>query len=234
MPETDGKTAPRGPFFPSRTYLLRVDIRMARRTWWQLVLFAALSLFLAGVPASAADEPKEKEDPHAVLLDKPAPDFKGDFALNGKPTSLSDLKGKVVLLDFWAVWCGPCIRTFPHLRDWHAEYKDKGLEILGVTSYYEVIGFDKETGKVARAKDKLTATQEQDMIKDFAAHHKLDHRLMTLSADERAKVYEAYKVKGIPTAVLIDRKGNVRLVKVGSGEANAEALEGMIKELIAE
>jgi thiol-disulfide isomerase/thioredoxin len=207
---------------------------MARRTWFPFALLPVLILVLAALPASAADEPKEKENPHAVLLDKPAPDFKGDFALNGTPTSLSDLKGKVVLLDFWAVWCGPCIATFPHLRDWHAEYKDKGLEIVGVTTYYEQFGFDKEKGKLARAKDKLTPVQEQDMIKDFAEHHKLAHRLMTLPRDERAKVYEAYKVKGIPTAVLIDRKGNVRMVKVGSSEANAEALGETIKKLIAE
>src|SRR5438067_2346421 len=95
------------------------------------------------VPAfAAADEPK-KEDPHAALLDKPAPEITGEFGLNGKAVKLSDLKGKVVLVDFWAVWCGPCIATFPHLREWNKEYKDKGLEILGVTSYYEKFGFDK-------------------------------------------------------------------------------------------
>lgn len=208
---------------------------MSRPMWWQFVLFPVLALALAVVPAGAADDkPEEKEDPHAFLIDKPAPDFKGDFALNGKPTRIADLKGKVVLIDFWAVWCRPCIATFPHLRDWHMEYKDKGLEIVGVTTYYESFEFDKDTGKLARAKDKLTAAQEQDMIKDFAEHYKLTHRLTTLPRDLRSEVYDAYKVKGIPTAVLIDRKGNVRLVKVGSGETNAKAIDEMIQKLIAE
>src|SRR5213082_98709 len=116
-------------------------------------VLAALSFALAALPAAAAEE---KADPHADLIGKPAPEIPGDFALNGKPTKLADLKGKVVLLDFWAVWCGPCVATFPHLREWNKEYKDKGLEVLGVTSYYEQFGFDKDAGKNTRLKEKLT------------------------------------------------------------------------------
>ena len=56
------------------------------------------------------------------------------------------------------------------------------------------------------------------MLKDFAAHHKLEHLLQTMPKDDIESVYENYKVKGIPHVVLIDRKGNVRLVKVGAGE----------------
>ena len=73
-----------------------------------------------------------------------------------------------------------------------------------------------------------------DMLKEFAAHHKLEYRIMTVTKDESKKVYEEYKVKGIPQVVLIDRKGIVRMIKVGNTEENAKAVEEKIKELIEE
>jgi thiol-disulfide isomerase/thioredoxin len=177
---------------------------------------------------------QEKENPYADLIGKPAFDFKPDFAVNGKPAPLADLKNKVVLLDFWAVWCGPCIKTFPHLRELHAKYHDKGLEIVGVTSYYEKVGFDKGAGKVKVLDDKMTVAQEQDMLKEFAQHHKLDYRLVAVPLDQRKELYGQYRIKGIPTAVLLDRKGNIRLVKVGAGEDNAKEIEAAVQKLLAE
>jgi thiol-disulfide isomerase/thioredoxin len=196
---------------------------------------AGLALALAAVLLSYT--PGIAEDKHANLIGKPAPELGGDFALNGNPVKLADLKGKVVLLDFWAVWCGPCLATFPHLREWNQEYKDKGLEIVGLTRYNcefdRDLGFNKATGKLVKA-SKVTKEQEQDLLKDFAEYHKLKHRLVALPKSDWGQVCKEYGVQGIPQAVLIDRKGNVRMVKVGSGEKNAKALGDMIKELLDE
>src|SRR5262249_19620466 len=119
--------------------------------------------------------------------------------------------------------------------EWQKEFNKEGFEILGVTKYYENFDFDKDAGRAKRAATALNAGQEQTMLKDFVGHHKLEHRIMTMTKDEWAKVVnKEYRVTGIPTAVLIDRKGIVRMVKVGSGEANANALKAEIKKLLAE
>ena len=198
------------------------------------LLSAALVLALVGVAPAADDKDNNAPDSHRALLGKAAPEVGTGFTLHGKPAALSDLKGKVVLLDFWAVWCGPCVATFPHLREWNAEYKKQGLEIVGVTTYYQAYDFDSKAGKLTRAKDKLSSNQEQDMLKGFAEHHKLEHRLVMVPREEWGKITKEYKVQGIPTVILIDRQGKVRMVKVGSGPENAKALDKKIKELLAE
>src|SRR5690606_29366701 len=69
--------------------------------------------------------------------------------VNGEEQTPESLKGKVILLDFFAVWCGPCIATFPHLKQWHDDYSDQGFEIIGVTNYYEY-GWDAEANRPKR------------------------------------------------------------------------------------
>ncbi len=152
---------------------------------------------------------------------------------NGAPLTDSELDGKVVLLDFWAVWCGPCIATFPHLREWNEKYGDSGLVIVGVTSYYNY-KWDAEKGTHARAAagdPKVSPEDEQAMLVEFAKKHELAHRF---ALQDGRGLSEFYGVTGIPQAVVIDRKGKVRMIRVGSGQKNADELGGMIEELLKE
>jgi thiol-disulfide isomerase/thioredoxin len=219
---------------------------MARQApWFWKVLLASAFLGAALVgcgPESPGGKSAEGIDPvnnkdHLTLIGWPAPDFPmPDFAINGKPATLADLKGKVVLLDFWAVWCDPCIKTFPHLRELDERYRDKGLQIVGLTEYSGQYGFDKQSGQLMKLREStLNRAEEQAMLKDFVEHYQLPYLIEPLPQEVwRGKVWDDYRVGGIPTVVLIDRKGFVRLVREGGGEKNAKDIEAKIKELVAE
>jgi len=173
---------------------------------------------------------------HDVLIGKPAPDFEGDFALNGQPVKLSALKGKVVLVQFWDARSDACVATIGRLRDWSSKLKGDGLEVVGVTFYLHEIdqkmAFDKDLGRLKRVEmaDKKT---EQEALKELAAYHKLEHLLIALPRQEAARVFDAYTVNGVPLAVIIDRKGTIRAVQFDE-EKGAPNLESQIKKLLAE
>jgi thiol-disulfide isomerase/thioredoxin len=166
------------------------------------------------------------------MIGKPAPEIDPMEWVNGEPLStLGDLKGRVVLIDFWAVWCGPCVATFPHLKHLDAEYKEKGLTILGVTRQYNM-RWDESKENYGRSDTPVELADEMSMLEKFVAKHELTHR--TMVTPEKSDMQARYAVTGIPHAVVIDKQGIVRLVKVGSGSQNAEEIESMIKKLLAE
>ncbi|MFO0978511.1 MAG: TlpA disulfide reductase family protein [Planctomycetaceae bacterium] len=167
------------------------------------------------------------------MIGKPAPEFDIAAWAHGSGLTAEQMKGKVILLDFWAVWCGPCIATFPHLNEWYDEFHGQGFEIIGVTRQYGYT-WDEEAGRASRAKagEEVTLDGELAMLEKFMKHHELRHA--SIVTPKEADMNKRYGVTGIPHAVLIDRKGNIRMIKVGSSEANAEALHGMIRQLLAE
>ncbi|MBU6324854.1 MAG: TlpA family protein disulfide reductase [Bacteroidetes bacterium] len=134
----------------------------------------------------------------------PAPDIvQNDF--NGKPIALSSLRGKVVLIDFWASWCGPCRRENPNVVRMYRRLKPKGFEIYGVS-----LDQDRNAWMNAVARDSLTWIHVSDLRQWQNAAARL------------------YKVSGIPYTVLLDRKGNI----VAKGLRGPE-LEARIEELLA-
>jgi thiol-disulfide isomerase/thioredoxin len=152
------------------------------------------------------------------LIGNPAPDFRGDFALNGDPINLSALKGKVVLVDFWATWCRPCVEALPHLIALNHKYKSAGLEVVGVTMYNN---------------DEPAALQRAQFTK-FVERHNMDYLVMALDNKDAARTLNAYGVNGIPQVVLIDRLGVVRHVLVGGGEESEREIDSAVTTLLAE
>ena len=160
-----------------------------------LVLSLAVAVPLAeGKPAS----PVSRTPQHA-----PA------FSLSGRegPVVSDSLRGKVVWLDFWASWCGPCRSSFPWLSRMHERFAPQGLVIVA-------IDLDKSRDDADRFLAKFPAP-------------------FTVAFDPEGKVAEAYRVSAMPTSVLVDRDGTILSTHAGFTPKQAAALEARIQEACA-
>ena len=158
-------------------------------------LFFAVLLLMGVSPAFAGRAP-------AVSEGAAAPDF--DLTARKGKASLAALHGKVVYVDFWASWCGPCAKSFPWLKAMHEQYAAKGLVIVA-------INLDKK----------------RDKADEFLATHPAP---FTVAFDPEGKTAEAYRVAGMPSSYLIDASGKIVLVHAGFDPKDAAALEARIKE----
>lgn len=120
---------------------------------------------------------------------KAAPEFTLTDA-NGSSVKLSDYRGKVVLLNFWATWCGPCTLEIPWFIDFEQEFKSRGFEVVGISM--------DDDGWAA--------------IKPYVAEHKMNYRVL-LGNDSVSQLYGG--VEALPTTFIIDRDGKIASVHVG-------------------
>lgn len=145
---------------------------------FSLLVALASSLLLGSCSSStSANSSRRASDEQR----KPAPDFTLQDA-NGDSVKLSDYRGKVVLLNFWATWCGPCTVEIPWFVEFEQQFKSKGLEVVGISM--------DEDGWPA--------------IKPFVAEHKVNYRIL-LGTDSVSDLYGG--VDSLPTTFLIDRNG---------------------------
>jgi thiol-disulfide isomerase/thioredoxin len=155
------------------------------------------------------------------LYGKPAPELTASRWVDSSPLNLSDLRGKVVLLDFWAMWCPPCLKAFPYLRELQTKYVDKGLTVIGVTRFY---------GR-SDARDNLNREQEWQALLDFKRKQQLSWPLAVGKMDDLTND-ERFGVIGLPVTFLLDRRGNVR--EIHRGASNYRKLAQRVARLVEE
>lgn len=170
-----------------------------RRTFLGYAYVLSLCLALALSLPHCAKKPKESSI---------APDFTLK-TLEGREIVLSGLKGKVVLLDFWATWCSPCKESIPHLIQLHKEYQGKGFELIGMS---------------------MDKGGEAEMVQRFV--NQMDIPYPILMTPEG--VSRNFKVTGLPTAILIDKEGKIREKIVGFNSAIGQQISAKVGELISE
>jgi peroxiredoxin len=167
------------------TTLTDVPVDPARYAWSA----PAGAVQVSATPSAMADAAAAPDD-HKQLLDKPAPDFTLPD-LNDQTMTLSKLKGSVVVLDFWATWCGPCVGSLPHLDQLYKEQSPNGLKVYA-----------------------LDQQEDKAKVADFV---KSKGWSLPVLLDSDAKVAGKYKVTGIPQTVVIGKDGKIKQIFVGSG-----------------
>ena len=137
------------------------------------------------------------KNPDAFLITdegKPAPSFRLN-TFDGKPVSLADHRGKVVLLDFWATFCPPCVDALPELQALHAKHSLRGLVVLGIT-----------------------VDDRASLVQKATTRAKVRYPILQATPD----VWNAYKVNALPSLILVGRDGNI--IKRYGGEAEKSAM----------
>ncbi|WP_428937798.1 TlpA family protein disulfide reductase [Fontivita pretiosa] len=178
-----------------------------RRRYFVGFAVLACAVALAGWSIALA---QDRSADTQSLKGKPAPDFSLQ-TLDGKTVTLSEQKGSVVLLDFWATWCGPCVAALPHVQQISADkaLAERGLKVWAVN-----------------------AREKNEQVEKFI---KQNNYTFTVPMDADGKVLQQYLVRGIPTQVIVGRDGTIKNVFIGFGGEESvkrlhDAIEAALKE----
>ena len=152
-----------------------------------LIVFLGTIGFIALFSQDTLITLSQKEKVKKVLQDiNKAPDFTLQ-ALNDSSYTLSKMEGKVVLINFWATWCGPCRMEIPEFNELHKSYHEKGLEILGIS-----------------------VSDNKKQLKNFVKSFAVDYPLLYGSARNMNKIMKDYGgVYAVPSTFLVGKKGNI-------------------------
>jgi thiol-disulfide isomerase/thioredoxin len=172
-------------------YILDARKKMVRLAAFTLAVLMVVSV---GCGQSAKQLPRDAKSLSFTVTD-----------LNDQPVDMRQFLGKVVIVDFWDTWCGPCRREIPHFVDLYAQYKPQGLEIVGVAF----------------------ARQGKAAVKQFTSDFKINYT-SALVSDEAVRLFGA--PSGIPTTYIIDQNGNV--VEKVIGYRDKSYFEQRIKSLL--
>ena len=143
----------------------------------------------------------------AASVSGPAPNFTLK-SLSGKNLKLSEMTGNVVLINFWASWCGPCRQEMPLLNDLHNKYEPLGFTVLGVN-----------------------VEEQSDAARGFINDYPVDFPVLL---DNKNQVSKLYNVVAMPTTVVVDRDGNLRFLHKGYKPGDEQEYRKMVKKLIRE
>jgi peroxiredoxin len=160
-----------------------------------------------GLQATLRENPGAESIARLEHVGSAAPALDGGLPIGRAPSSLAALRGQVVLLDFWATWCGPCRLVAPQLNALQARFGAQGLRVVGVTT---------------------------DPVERAATFMELAGTKYPSLADPGGLVSRAYHVSSLPTLFVIDRRGVVREVFIGFDPARDAALDALVQGLLAE
>ncbi len=195
-----------------------------------LALFVVFCIAFSGLTACTGTQPNGNTAKSPENVNAPATDVKTTYPmlapaladaefemLDGTKSKLSDRKGKVLLVNIWGTWCGPCRGEMPSLIAMQDQYRDKGLEIIG-------LNIGNGSGTPEPVPD----------IKAFVDKMKLNYTIAISPNAVTGQFYAVTKAQVVPQTILIDREGRLRGVFIGGGPSIADSMKQNLDKTMAE